>query len=151
MSDEVTVPISSDEDLVLARAEALALAVRLGFSRTDATLIATAVSEIARNIVAHVGTGQIVISPVLNEEKYGLVVVARDAGPGIPDIRAALERGWASRGGLGLGLPGARRLMDEFEVASEAGKGTTVTMTKWRLRDDLERLRERRMSPARRE
>ena len=151
MSDEVTVPISSDEDLVLARAEARALAVRLGFSRTDATLIATAVSEIARNIVAHVGTGQIVISPVLNEEKYGLVVVARDAGPGIPDIRAALERGWASRGGLGLGLPGARRLMDEFEVASEAGKGTTVTMTKWRLRDDLERLRERRMSPARRE
>jgi anti-sigma regulatory factor (Ser/Thr protein kinase) len=149
MSDEVTVPINSDEDLVPARAEARALAVRLGFSRTDATLIATAVSEVARNIVVHVGRGELLIKPVLNEDRYGLVVVAKDEGPGIPDIRTALEHGWASRGGLGLGLPGARRLMDEFEIASESGKGTTVTMIKWRLRDELERLREkRRRSPA---
>lgn len=149
MTDEVTVPISSDEDLVPARAQARALAVRLGFSRTDATLIATAVSEIARNIVVHVGSGNVIIKPVFNEDRYGLVVVAKDAGPGIPDVRAALEEGWASRGGLGLGLPGARRLMDEFEVASDPGRGTTVTMIKWRLRDELERLRERRGSDVR--
>jgi anti-sigma regulatory factor (Ser/Thr protein kinase) len=148
MTDEVSVPITSDEDLVPARAQARALAVRLGFSRTDATLIATAVSEVARNIVVHVGRGELVIKPLLNEERYGLVVVAKDKGPGIPDIPAALEQGWASRGGLGLGLPGARRLMDEFEIASEADKGTTVTMIKWRVRDELERLRERRRSRA---
>jgi anti-sigma regulatory factor (Ser/Thr protein kinase) len=144
MSDEVVVPIASDEDLVPARAQARALAVRLGFSRTDATLIATAVSEVARNIVVHVGRGELVIKPLINEDRYGLVVVAEDAGPGIQDLQAALEQGWASRGGLGLGLPGARRLMDAFEITSEPGKGTTVTMIKWRVRDELERLREKR-------
>ncbi len=77
--------------------------------------------------------------------RYGLVVIARDSGPGIRDIARAVETGFASTRGLGLGLPGARRLMDEFEVESEPGEGTTVTMTKWRMRDDLERLRERRL------
>jgi serine/threonine-protein kinase RsbT len=144
MEDEILVPIASDADMIPARAEGRALANELGFSRTDATLIATAISEVARNIVVHVGRGEIVLQTEKQPDRYGLVVVARDSGPGIRDVRAALEHGWGSGGGLGLGLPGARRLMDEFEIASEVGKGTTVTMRKWRVRDELERLRERR-------
>ncbi len=144
MGDEIRVPITSDSDMVPARAEGRALATKLGFSRTDATLIATAISEIARNIVVHVGNGEILLEPMYEDGRYGLLVVAQDTGPGIPDIEAALDHGFASGKGLGLGLPGARRLMDEFDIASEPGKGTTVTMKKWRIRDELERLRERR-------
>ncbi len=144
MADEVVVDIDADSDLVTARAEARALAVRLGFSRTDATLIATAISEIARNIVVHVGQGRLVMRPVYEDRRYGLAVVASDAGPGIRDLEAALAEGNAARGGLGLGLPGARRLMDEFDVVCGPERGTTVTMTKWRARDELELLRERR-------
>jgi anti-sigma regulatory factor (Ser/Thr protein kinase) len=144
MSDQVSVAIDSDADLVAARAEARALAIKLGFSRTDATLIATAISEVARNIVVHVGKGQIVMRPVYQGRRYGLVVVATDDGPGIRDIEAALAKGKTGRGGLGLGLPGARRLMDEFEVECGPDRGTTVTMTKWRIRDQLELLREKR-------
>ena len=144
MLDEVRVPIACDADLVAARAEGRALAERLGFSRPDATLIATAISEIARNIVVHVGEGELLMRAVYDDARHGLVVVARDAGVGIRDVAAALEYGYASRGGLGLGLPGARRLMDEFHIESERDKGTTVTMTKWRIRDELERIRERR-------
>jgi anti-sigma regulatory factor (Ser/Thr protein kinase) len=144
MADEVVVAIGADADLVSARAQARRLAERLGFTGTDATLIATAVSEIARNIIVHVGRGEIVLRPVEEERRCGLVVVARDAGPGIPDVEAALRDGYAGSTGLGLGLPGARRLMDEFEIVSEPGGGTTVTMTKWRVRDELELLRERR-------
>jgi serine/threonine-protein kinase RsbT len=142
--DGVCVAIGSDGDLVTARARGRALAVELGFSRTDATLIATAISEIARNIVVHVGHGEIELRPVYEDGRRGLVVVARDRGPGIRDLDAALAHGYAGRGGLGLGLPGARRLMDEFEVISSPDEGTTVTMTKWRSRDELELLRERR-------
>ena len=144
MEDEIRVPITCDSDLVPARAQGRALALKLGFSRTDATLIATAISEIARNIVVHVGRGEVALKPVYEVERYGLVVIARDDGPGIADVDAALEHGSTSSGGLGLGLPGARRLMDEFRLDSERGKGTTVTMTKWRVRDELERLREKR-------
>ena len=144
MSDELRVPITADSDMVPARARARALATQLGFSRTDATLIATAISEIARNIVVHVGRGEIRFQPLYEDNRYGLLVVAQDSGPGIRDIEAALNHGVGSAKGLGLGLPGARRLMDEFEIASEPGKGTTVTMKKWRIRDELERLRERR-------
>jgi anti-sigma regulatory factor (Ser/Thr protein kinase) len=144
MSDEVRVTIGADQDLVSARAQARALADHLGFSRTDATLIATAISEIARNIVVHVGQGEIVLRAMEDERRRGLVVIAHDAGPGIRDVEAALRDGYAGQTGLGLGLPGARRLMDEFEIVSEPERGTTVTMTKWRIRDELELLRERR-------
>jgi serine/threonine-protein kinase RsbT len=144
MPDEVRVAIAADEDLVPARAQARALAERLGFSRTDATLIATAISEIARNIVVHVGQGEIVVRSVEEESRHGLVVIAQDAGPGIRDVEAALRDGYAGQGGLGLGLPGARRLMDDFDIVSQPGRGTRVTMTKWRIRDELELLRERR-------
>ena len=142
--DVVHVPIRSDADLVTARAEGRALATALGFSRTDATLIATAISEIARNIVVHAGSGQVEIRPVIEEARPGIVVIARDEGAGIRNLDAALQDGYAGRGGLGLGLPGARRLMDDFEVTSTAETGTTVVMHKWRIRDELERLRERR-------
>ena len=144
MDDEIRVPIVSDADMVPARAHGRALATKLGFSRTDATLIATAISEIARNIVVHVGRGEIVMQPLYEDHRNGLVVVAQDTGPGIENVEAALEHGFASGAGLGLGLSGARRLMDEFEIASKPGEGTTVTMKKWRVRDELERLRERR-------
>lgn len=144
MNGDVRIPISSEADLVPARAEGRALALALGFSATDATLIATAISEIGRNIVVHVGTGEIVMRPVIEDRRHGLRVIARDEGVGIRDVEAALEFGYASRGGLGLGLPGARRLMDEFMIDSVTDRGTTVTMTKWRTRDELELLREKR-------
>jgi serine/threonine-protein kinase RsbT len=146
MDDEIRIRITSDADMVPARAEGRALAMALGFSRTDATLIATAISEIARNIVVHVGSGELLIRAVHEDERYGIVVIARDEGPGIRDLEAALGHGYTGRGGLGLGLPGARRLMDEFHV--DSGSGTTVTMTKWRMRDELERLREERRQRA---
>jgi serine/threonine-protein kinase RsbT len=144
MNDQVRVGIHSDRDLVAARAAARELATQLGFSRTDATLIATAISEIARNIVVHVGHGAIVMRPMYEWHRYGLEVVAEDAGPGIRDVEAVLDDGYAGRGGLGLGLPGARRLMDEFEINTGSDWGTRVVMKKWRFRDELEKLRERR-------
>ena len=131
MGDEIRVPIASDSDMIPARAEGRALATKLGFSRTDATLIATAISEIARNIVVHVGRGEILLEPLYENDRYGVLVVAQDAGPGIGDIEAALDHGFASGRGLGLGLPGARRLMDEFQIESEVSKGTTIVMKKW--------------------
>jgi serine/threonine-protein kinase RsbT len=142
MTDEIRVVIAGDADLVTARAEARAMAERLGFPRPDPTLIATAISEIARNIVVHSGSGEIVLKPFEDASRYGLVVIATDQGPGIRDVDAALQDDYSGRGGLGLGLPGARRLMDEFEVVSDAETGTTVTMKKWRFRDELARLRE---------
>ena len=144
MEGEIRVGIETDADLVIARAEGRAMAQRLGFRRPDPTLIATAISELARNLVVHVGHGEIIMRPIVEDRRSGVLVIVRDEGPGIADVDAALRLGHASRGGLGLGLPGARRLMDEFEIDSQPGKGTTVTMRKWRLRDDLERLREKR-------
>ena len=148
MEDEVRVSIDADADLVTARAEARAMAERLGFPRPDPTLIATAISEIARNIVVHVGRGEIVLRPVQEADRYGLEVIASDDGAGIRDVEAALRDDYSGRGGLGLGLPGARRLMDDFELASDADTGTTVTMRKWRFRDELARLREERRRRA---
>jgi serine/threonine-protein kinase RsbT len=144
ISEEVSLRITSDADLVTARAEARALANALGFSRTDATLIATAVSEIARNIIVHAGGGEMEMTPLESDTRYGLRVVASDHGPGMRDAAAALADGYAGRGGLGLGLPGVRRLVDEFAIETQLDEGTTVTMIKWRIRDELERLRERR-------
>ncbi len=120
------------------------MAERLGFPRPDPTLIATAISEIARNIVVHVGQGEIVLRPFEEADRYGVVVIATDAGAGIRDVEAALRDDYSGRGGLGLGLSGARRLMDDFEVSSDADTGTVVTMRKWRYRDELARLREER-------
>lgn len=148
MADDVRVPITTDADLVTARAEGRAMAERLGFPRPDPTLIATAISEVARNIVVHAGRGEIVLRPFVDADRFGIVVIARDEGAGIRDVDAALRDDYSGRGGLGLGLPGARRLMDDFDVESDADAGTTVTMTKWRYRDELARRREERRRSA---
>jgi serine/threonine-protein kinase RsbT len=129
--DEVRVPVRSDGDVVAARAAARELAAKSGFSATDLTLIATAVSEVVRNIVKFAESGDVLLE-LLEEPRAGIRIVARDTGPGIADVERALRDGFSTYNGLGLGLPGARRLMDEFAVVSEPGHGTTVTMTKWR-------------------
>jgi serine/threonine-protein kinase RsbT len=148
MEDEVRVAINTDADLVTARAEGRAMAERLGFPRPDPTLVATAISEVARNIVVHAGRGEIVLQPFEDANRYGVVVIAKDQGPGIRDVEAAIRDDYSARGGLGLGLPGARRLMDDFDIDSSAAGGTTVTMRKWRYRDELARLREERRRRA---
>jgi serine/threonine-protein kinase RsbT len=131
---EVRVPLSSDIDLVTARREGRMMAEQLGFSASEATLVATAISELARNIVNYARNGEIHVSLVNNGDKRGISVVARDHGPGIADIKLAMQAGYSTSGGLGLGLPGVRRIMDEFDIASERGRGTTVTVTKWKRR-----------------
>jgi len=108
------------------------LAAELGFSSADATLVATAISELARNIVSYARKGEIKLQKMENAVRQGIMVIAADDGPGIPDIRQALRDGFSTSGSLGLGLPGVRRLMDEFEIASRPGHGTTVTVKKWR-------------------
>jgi anti-sigma regulatory factor (Ser/Thr protein kinase) len=140
MSDEIRVPVASDADTVTARQAGRDVALRLGFSRTEATFIATAISEIARNITVHAGEGEIVISPLTEEGRDGLIVVAIDAGPGIDDVDAVVRDDFRSVRGLGMGLWGATRLMDEVEVASEPGAGTTVTMKKWRGFNEVQSL-----------
>jgi len=144
MDDEERIEIGTDADIVEARATGRALAVRLGFSRTDATLIATAISEITRNMLVHAGRGTVELRGVYERDRHGIVVVASDDGPGIRDVELAMQDGWGAPGSLGLGLPGSRRLMDELEVETTVGAGTTVTMTKWRSRDTPERLRDQR-------
>lgn len=129
---ETRVAINSDQDIVLARQEGRAMAVKLGFSSGDATLIATAISELARNIVTYAHKGEITMRQIHASSRVGILVAASDDGPGIPDIRQALRDGFSTSGSLGLGLPGVRRLMDEFEIASQPGRGTTVKVKKWR-------------------
>jgi serine/threonine-protein kinase RsbT len=107
------------------------MALQLGFRPTEATLIATAISELARNILLYAKTGEIVLGTVERGERRGLEVIARDRGPGIPDPTRAMEDGYSTSGRLGLGLPGVRRLMDEFELRSAPGEGTTVKAKKW--------------------
>jgi anti-sigma regulatory factor (Ser/Thr protein kinase) len=128
--DEVRTPIVCDADVVKARQAARQLASRQGFSGTDLTILATAVSEVARNIVRFAGKGEIVIE-LIESPRRGVRIVARDTGPGIEDVEQALTDGFSTYDGLGLGLPGARRLMDDFAIVSELGRGTTVSMTKW--------------------
>jgi serine/threonine-protein kinase RsbT len=128
---EARVPIRSESDIVLARQQGRALAAQLALSGTDLTLIAAAISEVARNILIYAGRGEVSLSLVREGRRMGLVVVARDEGPGIADIGQAMQDGYSTGQGLGLGLPGARRLMDEFDLVSEVGIGTIVTMKKW--------------------
>ena len=129
----ITVSISSDQDIVQARQKGRALAMEMGFGSGDATLIATAISELARNIVSYARSGQITLRIDDGGNRYGLSIVASDEGPGIPDIRQALRDGFSTSGSLGIGLPGVRRLMDEFEITSQPGRGTIVAVKKWKL------------------
>ena len=129
---EYKVAINSERDIVVARQKGRAMATELGFSIGNATLIATAISELARNIISYAGKGNIVMSVAKNSDRMGIIIVASDNGPGIPDIPLALRDGFSTSGSLGIGLPGARRLMDEFAIDSEPGSGTIVKVTKWK-------------------
>jgi serine/threonine-protein kinase RsbT len=130
--DEMRVPIHSDLDILSARQKGRTLASEMGFSTGNLTLIATAISELARNIVLYARRGEIVLSRIEEDGRMGIAVTARDEGPGIPDIGLAMQSGYSTSGSLGLGLPGVRRLMDEFGIDSSPGKGTIVTAKKWR-------------------
>lgn len=129
--EDVHVRIQSSADIVAARQEGRALASRAGFSSSNLTVVATAISEISRNIVEYAKEGEVTITLINDGHKKGVEIVATDRGPGIPDVSTVMRDGYSTGKGLGIGLPGARRLMDEFEIASEIGKGTTVTMKKW--------------------
>ena len=132
MAKSIRFPIHSDKDIVSARQEGRALALSLGFSQTDSTLIATAISELARNIVTYARTGEIRIRSLTTSPKHGILVIAKDSGPGIANVRLALQDGYSTSGSLGLGLPGVKRLVDEFELDSTVGEGTTVKIKKWK-------------------
>ena len=129
---ETRIAIESDSDVVTARQRARELAADLEFTSTDQTLLATAISEVARNITTYAVRGEVILDTVRdNGGREGIRVVARDDGPGIADIERALQDGYTSGGGLGIGLPGARRLVDEFAIESAPSEGTTVTLVKW--------------------
>lgn len=128
---EVVVPIERELDIVSARQKGRELAAALGFSSTDQTLLATAISEVARNIMSYAGKGTVTLQTLEEGARRGLLIIAEDHGPGIPDIELAMRDGYSTGKSLGLGLPGAKRLMDSFALLSTVGAGTTVTMTKW--------------------
>src|SRR5262245_47011222 len=130
--EESRIRIQSDGDVVAARQRGREMSVQLGFSPSESTFIATAISELARNILNFAGHGDLLLRTIEEGERQGILVEARDEGPGIPDIAKALQDGYSTSGSLGLGLPGIRRLMDEFEVRSIVGRGTTVSTIKWR-------------------
>jgi serine/threonine-protein kinase RsbT len=129
---EARVPVSCDAEIVYARRQGRGLAERMGFSTSDATLVATAISELARNIIHYAGEGEILLGRVNDKGLNGITVIASDHGPGIADIQLATRDGYSTSGGLGLGLPGVRRIMDEFAIDSDVGRGTTVTTVKWK-------------------
>ena len=128
---ENSIPVRSEADIVFARQKGRELAAALGFRSTDLTLIATAISELAHNIVLYARRGRIVVKRIERNGGRGIMVVARDDGPGIPNVAQALQSGFSTSGGLGLGLPGVRRLTDEFDIVSAVGRGTIVTVKKW--------------------
>jgi serine/threonine-protein kinase RsbT len=128
----VRVAIRSDEDIVAARQRVRDLAQPLGFTPIEITMMATAISELARNIVMYAVRGEIELGVEENGNgRHAIVVIARDDGPGIQDVDAALRVGFSTSGQLGIGLPGVRRLMDDFRLESAPGKGTVVTARKW--------------------
>ena len=123
--------IRRDADIVTARQEGRELSQAIGLSGSDPTLVAAAISELARNILLYAGHGEITIHIIERTGRKGILIIARDHGPGIPDIEMAMRDGFSTGSGLGLGLPGARRMMDEFQIVSTVGEGTLVTMLKW--------------------
>lgn len=125
------IAIESETDIVKARQRAREVARSIGFSSVETTLIITAVSEVARNIVEFAGRGQVLFGEIHEKGRHGMLIVAEDQGPGIPDVALAMQDGYSSRKSLGMGLPGARRLVDEFRIESSPGRGTRVTLRKW--------------------
>lgn len=137
MDEESRVRIACDEDILAARQTGRSVAMRLGFSQVEATLIASAISELARNILAYARAGEIRVQAVSAaswdgvQPRRGIQVLALDEGPGIRDVQQALRDGFSTSGSLGLGLPGVRRIADEFHIVSAENRGTTVTVRKW--------------------
>ena len=130
-NEDTVMPLRSDVDVLKARKYGKELAGALNFSNSERTIIATAISEIARNTVLYAKSGSMHLKLIRNGIKRGLLIVASDEGPGIADLRLAMQDGYTTSRGLGIGLPGAKRLMDEFDIVSELGKGTVITMKKW--------------------
>jgi serine/threonine-protein kinase RsbT len=131
--NEKLVAINVDIDIVTARQEGRLLAGQLGFSSSEQVLIATAISEAARNIIQYAGKGTIFLKPIEEGNREGILIIAQDDGPGIANLEQAMIDGFSSSGGLGLGLSGMKRLMSELDISSEPGKGTTLTMKRWKL------------------
>jgi serine/threonine-protein kinase RsbT len=132
---ELHLPLQAEDDIVVVRQRARQLAQDAGFGAVDQSRIATAVSELARNVVRYAtdGVGEVDIRPLRDAaNRVGIEIVVADQGPGIADVAQVMEEGFTTGRGMGLGLPGARRLMDEMEIDSAPGRGTTVTIRKWR-------------------
>ena len=129
---ECVIKIESDADVVIARRKGRSMAADIGFESRDLTRITAAISELSRNIIAYAKRGEIVLLSIDQERRQGIAVVSRDDGPGIRDVSQAMRDGFSTSGRLGLGLPGVKRLMDEFEIVSELGRGTAVTVRKWK-------------------
>jgi serine/threonine-protein kinase RsbT len=125
------VPINNDLDIVAARVEGRNLARDMGFGIIDQARIATAISELARNVVLYAHSGQIILERIEDRDRCGLQIVCEDQGPGIEDLNLVMQDGYSSTQGLGMGLPGTKRLMDDFEIQSQVGRGTTITVCKW--------------------
>ena len=125
------IKIEAVTDVVVACQKGRQLAKKSGFSTIDQFITVTAISEVAHNIVNYASCGEIRLDVVEQGRRHGILVTATDVGPGIPDLETALQDGYSTGAGLGIGLSGAKRLMDEFEITSEVSKGTTITMTKW--------------------
>ncbi len=131
MSTQSYVKILNEWDIVAARQVGRNVAKELGFGTVDQARITTTISELARNIYLYAGQGEICIEKLWDNGRTGLRIIAEDKGPGISDIRKVMEDGYTTSGGLGAGLPGVKRLMDEFDIDSEVGVGTKITTTKW--------------------
>ncbi len=131
MTERVEVKISKETDVYVASHSGKALARRMGFNQADQTRVETVISELARNILLYVGQGGITVTSLRGEKGPGIEIVALDHGPGISDVELAMKDGYSTSGGLGAGLPAARRLMDDFEIISAPGQGTKVRAVKW--------------------
>lgn len=131
MSNQSSVDIQTEWDIVAARQLGRNVAKELGFGTVDQARITTAISELARNIYLYAGTGRIEIQRLTEKGMNGILIIAADNGPGIPDIRKVMEDGFSTSGGLGAGLPGVKRLMDDFRIETTLGEGTDIRATKW--------------------
>jgi serine/threonine-protein kinase RsbT len=129
---EALLPVANETDALSARDRGRELAVSVGLSPTDSASVAAAVSELVRNLITYATRGEVILRTLENERARGVEVIVIDEGPGIADIEQALQERFSTSGGLGLGLPGVRRLMDEVQIASRLGRGTTVAIRKWR-------------------
>lgn len=132
MASALSIPVEKEIDVVTARLRTTELAEALGFSASEIYAIAIATSEVARNIVRYARHGELLLQEIIDGKRRGLTIIARDQGPGIVDLARAMAPGYSTGNSLGLGLSSAERQMDEFDIASSPGQGTTVTMTKWR-------------------